>query len=86
MLGYTADELIGQDARMLYPSDEEYERVGKTKYDDISRHGIGSIETRLVRKDGKILDILLSSVPLDPSDLICRSDVHSHGHNRPEMD
>lgn len=27
MLGYTADELVGQDARMLYPSDEEYERI-----------------------------------------------------------
>jgi PAS domain S-box-containing protein len=69
MLGYTADELIGQDARILYPSDEEYERIGKTKYDAISRHGKGSLETQLVRKDGKILDILLSSVPLDPSDL-----------------
>ncbi len=68
MLGYTADELTGQNARMLYPSDEEYERIGKIKYDAISRQGIGSIETRLVRKDGKILDILLSSVPLDLSD------------------
>ena len=61
MLGYTADELIGKDARFLYPSDEEYEAV--------SRHGKGSLETRLVRKDGKILDILLNSVPLNPSDL-----------------
>jgi PAS domain S-box-containing protein len=69
MLGYTADGLIGQDARILYPSDEEYERIGKIKYEAISRHGKGSIETQLVRKDGKILDILLSSVPLDPSDL-----------------
>ncbi len=69
MLGYTADELIGQDVRMLYPSDEEYERIGRTKYQDISQHGRGSIETKLVRKDGEILDILVSSVPLDPSDL-----------------
>lgn len=69
MLGYTADELIGKDARILYPSDEEYERIGKIKYEAISRHGKGSLETQLVRKDGKTLDILLSSVPLDPSDL-----------------
>ena len=61
MLGYTADELIGQDARFLYPSNEEYEAI--------SRHGKGSLETQLVRKDVKILDILLNSVPLDPSDL-----------------
>ena len=57
MIGYSADELIGQDARMLYPSDEEYERLGKIKYEAISKYGKGSIETRLVRKDGKILDI-----------------------------
>jgi len=69
MLGYTTDELIGQDARLIYPSDEEYERIGKEKYEAISQHGRGSLETQLVRKDGKILDILLSSVPLDPSNL-----------------
>ncbi len=69
MLGYQPEELIGQNARILYASDKEYERIGKTKYADISKHGKGSIETQLVRKDGKILDILVSSVPLDPSDL-----------------
>ena len=69
MLGYRPEELIGQDARILDPSIEEYERVGKTKYESISKHGKGSIETQLVRKDGKMLDILLSFVPLDPSDL-----------------
>ncbi len=67
MLGYKADELIGKDARMLYPSNEEYERVGEIKYDAISQNGKGSLETRLVRKDGKILDILVTTVPLDPS-------------------
>lgn len=69
MLGYTADELIGQDARFLYPSDEEYARIGKIKYEAIARHGKGNIETQLVRKDGKILDVLVNSVPLNPSNL-----------------
>ena len=31
--------------------------------------GKGSIETRWVRKDGMIIDIQLSSVPINPSDL-----------------
>ena len=69
LLGYTADELIGQNTRMLFTSDEEYERIGKIKYEAISQHGKGSLETQLVRNDGKILDILLSSVPMDPSNL-----------------
>jgi len=44
MLGYKADELIGQDSRLLYPSDQEYERIGKIKSGAISRHGKGSLE------------------------------------------
>jgi PAS domain S-box-containing protein len=69
MLGYTAEELEGQSARMVYPSQEEYERVGREKYADIAERGTGSIETHFQRKDGEIIDVLLSSTPLDPSDL-----------------
>jgi len=66
---YNRDELIGQSARMLYPSTEEYEYVGDEKYHMIREHGIGTVETRWKRKDGSVRDILLSSVPLDPEDL-----------------
>jgi two-component system cell cycle sensor histidine kinase/response regulator CckA len=69
MLGYTRDELIGQNARMIYPSDEEYEWVGREKYEQIREKGIGTLETRLKCKDGKIIDILLSSCPINPQDL-----------------
>ncbi len=69
MLGYTAEELEGQSARMIYPSQEEYERVGWQKYAEIAVHGTGSIETHFQCKDGKIIDVLLSSTALDPSDL-----------------
>jgi len=69
MTGYTREELVGRSARMLYPTQEEFEYVGREKYAQIDRAGIGSVETRWQRKDGQIIDILLSSVPLDPSDL-----------------
>ncbi len=68
MLGYTAQELIGQSARMIYPDEAEFERVGKEKYAQIDVSGVGSIETRWLRKDGRIIDVLLSSAPIDPSD------------------
>jgi len=68
MLGYTRDELIGQSARILYPSDEDFEYVGREKYDQIREHGSGTVETRWQRKDGRIIDVLLSSTPLDPED------------------
>ncbi len=67
--GYAAGELIGQSARMLYPDDADFDWVGREKYAQIARHGIGIVETRWQRKDGSIIDVLLSSVPIDPTDL-----------------
>lgn len=67
--GYGREELIGRNARMLYPSDEDYEYVGREKYRQIKARGTGIVETRLRRKDGTIIDVLLSSTPIDPVDL-----------------
>jgi two-component system, cell cycle sensor histidine kinase and response regulator CckA len=69
MLGYSSDELMNQAARMLYPTQEESDWVGKEKYEQISRKGTGTVETRWVRKDGRIIDVLLSSTPIDLADL-----------------
>lgn len=67
--GYSANELVGQNSRMIYPSDEEFESVGKYKYEQIKKYGTGMIETSFLRKDGKLIDIILSSTPIDPDDL-----------------
>ncbi|NLH16355.1 MAG: PAS domain S-box protein [Phycisphaerae bacterium] len=69
MTGYSREELIGQSSRMLYPTQEDFDFVGTEKYDQIRRQGWGAVETRWRRKDGTILDILLSSAPLDLRDL-----------------
>ena len=68
MLGYAAEELVGSSARVFYPTDEDFELVGREKYLQIQARGTGSVETRWQRKDGGIIDVLLSSTPLDPSD------------------
>ena len=65
MTGYRLDELLGQSARMLYPTQEEYEAVGRDKYRLIRESGTGTVETRWVAKDGRVMNILLSSTPLD---------------------
>jgi len=67
--GYSRAELVGRSARMVYPSDKEYEYVGTEKYRQIQEEGTGAVETRFQRKDGTIVDVLLSSTPLDPDDL-----------------
>jgi PAS domain S-box-containing protein len=67
MTGYAREELVGQDARIVYPSDEEYAFVGREKYARILKNGLGAVETRWRRKDGTVFDVLLSSSPVDPS-------------------
>ena len=69
MTGYSPDELIGKNARILYPADEDFEHVGTVKYAMIREWGTGTVETRWRCKDGTILDILLSSTPVDLSDI-----------------
>ena len=68
MIGYSQEELIGQNARILYPTTEDYEYVGREKYRQIAEKGIGTVETRWQRKDGAIIDVLLSSSPINPDD------------------
>jgi PAS domain S-box-containing protein len=68
MTGYTREELVGQNSLILYPSEEEWAWVGREKYDQIRQAGIGTVETRWRRKDGTVIDVLLSSSPIDLAD------------------
>ena len=69
MTGFAVEELVGQNARMLYPDQESYDYVGREKYNQIRQYHTGTVETRWRRKDGTIIDVLLSSTPLDVDDL-----------------
>ena len=69
MTGYRLDELSGKGAQILYADDDEYERVGREKYEQIATAGKGVVETRWKAKDGSLIDIILSSSPIDPGDL-----------------
>lgn len=65
-LGYFREELVGQSARMLYPSAVEFETVGKDLYEQIRRYSVGTMETCWRRKDGTIFPVLLSASSLHP--------------------
>lgn len=69
LTGYSRDELIGRSARILYATDDEFEHIGAEKYRQIREHGTGTVETRFKRKDGTMVDVLLSSTPLEPKNL-----------------
>jgi two-component system CheB/CheR fusion protein len=66
-LGYSREELIGQSTRLLYPSTEEFENVGRDLYDQIRKHSVGTMETRWRRKDGTVFPVLLNASSLHPA-------------------
>ena len=66
--GYTREEIIGQSARIAYPSDQEFERVGAEVYRQLSAGGMANLETTLRRKDGSLIPVLFSASLLDPGD------------------
>ena len=69
MLGYAKEELVGKLSRILYPTDAEFERVGKYKYEQIDKEGTGALETIFQKKDGSLINVLLSSSPIDLQNL-----------------
>ncbi len=65
---YAESELIGHTTRFLYENEEEYERVGRELYADLSSRGSASVLTKLRRKDGTCRDVILTAVPLQRED------------------
>ncbi|MHC1727426.1 MAG: PAS domain S-box protein [Syntrophobacteraceae bacterium] len=68
MVQYSREELTGSSIRLLYPDQDEFRRVCKDHYDQISQCGTSTIETRWTRKGGSFVEILLNATPLDPGD------------------
>jgi len=69
MTGYGREELIGKSSIILYPTKEDFDYVGKEKYDQIREKGAGYVETKWKKKSGEILNIFLASTPLDNKDI-----------------
>ncbi len=63
------EELDHIPAEKLYPSREEFERVGKLKHPLVKKTGVGSVETQFKQKNGNVLDILLSSAAIDKNNI-----------------
>ncbi len=68
MTGFTPEELIGKNTRIFYPTQKEFEYVGEVKYRQIAEKGTGVVETKWMKKDGSIIDVLLSSTLIDVKD------------------
>jgi len=65
MLGYGADELVGEKEGVLFCNDQEFERSSRLIADQIGKSGLGSVETRFAGKHGENMDIWLGAAPVD---------------------
>ena len=68
IMGYSENELIGRTTRMLYEHEEECNRVGRELYEHLWDSGMATVETRHMRKDGKIRDVFLKASPVKRDD------------------
>ncbi|MCX5872614.1 MAG: PAS domain S-box protein, partial [Deltaproteobacteria bacterium] len=69
MFGFEQElEYVGQSARILYQSDDEFERVGQVLYQDLEPGKITEIDAKLKRKDGSNFDGVIRITHLNPSE------------------
>ncbi|MCC7375154.1 MAG: response regulator [Verrucomicrobiales bacterium] len=62
--GYSKEELVGQCARLLYPNQEHFDQAGVWIQEKIRAEGTSTFETQWRRKDGSMIEVLISSAPL----------------------
>ncbi|MGH8688919.1 MAG: PAS domain S-box protein, partial [Burkholderiales bacterium] len=64
IFGYAPGELDGQIARVLFASDDEFERIGREVYSATGQGDTHAYETRMVRKDGSGFWCRVTAAPL----------------------
>jgi PAS domain S-box-containing protein len=68
MLSYSREEIIGKETRMFYPTEEDYMAVGQI-YQIIPQLGSATIEMRLLRKDGQVVNVIMGISAFDKNNL-----------------
>ena len=56
ILGYEPVELVGKEARMIYPNDEEYQKAGACITSLSRGKNVAEVDTKWVRKSGDVFD------------------------------
>jgi PAS domain S-box-containing protein len=61
LVGYAAEELVGEPTARLHAAAEDYPRLMEAFYADLAVHGAASCQTRLRCKDGSVIEVMLTS-------------------------
>lgn len=68
LVGYDREDALGRSVRDFYDSQEEFDRIGRVLYDTPASGTHPGVETRLRKKDGTFINIILSASLLLPGD------------------
>jgi len=69
LFGYQdQSDCAGLDTRVLYPSDEEYERVGNLMYPGLDTGVVNETDAMFIKKDGSVFWALIRLKAIDPND------------------
>ena len=63
IVGREKSELISQNLQFLYPNCDEYHKVIQEENRQIQEQGTSTIETRWMRNNGDLIEVLLSTTP-----------------------
>ncbi|MGQ0698017.1 MAG: PAS domain-containing sensor histidine kinase [Panacagrimonas sp.] len=66
MFGYGPGELTGRDVMRLYPTREDYDRIGTVGYGYLQTHDSYTDERRMRRQDGELFWCHVSGKAMDP--------------------
>lgn len=69
MTGFSRKDLIGKSTEVIFSDNHDHTSPRKEEYLQILENGTGSVETMIKCKDGHILNVIVSSTPLDKKDL-----------------
>lgn len=67
MLGFSADELIGQKSRIHFPSDDSFEQFGALAYPSLAQDGVVTCEWPMQRKNGDEIWLDMRGKHIDPT-------------------
>jgi PAS domain S-box-containing protein len=66
---YSRDEMEFKTTRMLYPSDEAYEKLGKEAYPTLAQGHVYETEQELIRRDGAHIFVKYVGKAVEPTDM-----------------
>lgn len=70
MVGYSEQEIIGQEPTFLFLTESEFRRVQGDLIKQMRGKGVGMTESQHRRKDGRVIDVIVGISPLDANNVL----------------